>query len=429
MKHRRDDNRPRNRARDGDTRARDANGGHARDTPGNRVAQAYKRGDKGRAQRDQSRVERDRPRVERDELHVRHDKSRVESNERQVDRDQSHIRRDQSRVGRGDFHIDRDQRHIERDESRVRREEPRVRREGSRVSVEEPHARREDPRARRDERADGAQTFGARDDDARRPRAEEDGAHVFGVQPVLEALRAGARPVERLTLAEGAHESRLREILEIARYADIPVRRVPRADLQRLAAGANHQGVVATIAAAHYTHADELLDALSARVGTNDPPLAVVLDGVEDPRNLGAVLRTTECAGAHGVFVPERRASGLTETVAKAAAGALEYVPVARVANVARLLEELKGRGVWTVGTAADADKDYTEWDWAQPSALLLGGEGEGLRRLVRERCDVLVRIPLLGRIESLNVSVAAGIVLYEAVRQRRALKVTSDDS
>jgi 23S rRNA (guanosine2251-2'-O)-methyltransferase len=249
----------------------------------------------------------------------------------------------------------------------------------------------------------------------------DDGAHVFGVQPVLEALRAGARPVERLTVAEGAHETRLREILEIARYADIPVRRVPRTELQRLAAGANHQGVVATIAAAHYTHADELLDALASRVGTQDPPLAVVLDGVEDPRNLGAVIRTVECAGAHGVFVPERRAAGLTETVAKAAAGALEYVPVARAANVVRLIEELKGRGIWTVGTAAGAETTYADWDWTQPCALLLGGEGEGLRRLVRERCDVLVSIPLRGRIESLNVSVAAGIVLYEAVRQRTA--------
>jgi 23S rRNA (guanosine2251-2'-O)-methyltransferase len=260
---------------------------------------------------------------------------------------------------------------------------------------------------------------------ARRPDTADDGAHVFGVQPVLEALRAGARPIERLTLAEGAHESRLREILEIARYADIPVRRVPRAELQRVAAGANHQGVIATIAAAHYTHADDLLDALAARVGTPDPPLAVVLDGVEDPRNLGAVIRTAECAGAHGVFVPERRAAGLTETVAKAAAGALEYVPVARAANVVRLLEELKGRGVWTVGTAAGAGTSYADWDWTQPCALLLGGEGEGLRRLVRERCDVLVRIPLRGRIESLNVSVAAGVVLYEAVRQRLARKET----
>jgi 23S rRNA (guanosine2251-2'-O)-methyltransferase len=262
----------------------------------------------------------------------------------------------------------------------------------------------------------------------RRHSAEDDGAHVFGVQPVLEALRAGARPIERLTMAEGAHESRLREILEIARYADIPVRRVPRAELQRMAAGANHQGVIATIAAAHYTHADELLDALDARVGTLDPPLAVVLDGVEDPRNLGAVIRTAECAGAHGIFIPERRASGLTETVAKAAAGALEYVPVARAANVVRLLEELKERGVWTVGTAAGAETSYADWDWTQPCALLLGGEGEGLRRLVRERCDVLVSIPLRGRIESLNVSVAAGVVLYEAVRQRIARRKVMND-
>jgi 23S rRNA (guanosine2251-2'-O)-methyltransferase len=247
------------------------------------------------------------------------------------------------------------------------------------------------------------------------------GAHVFGVQPVLELLRAGRRPVERVTVAEGAHESRLREIIELARAANVPVRRAPRAELQRAAAGANHQGVVATVAAARYLSSDELLDRLAARVGTDDPPLAVVLDGVEDPRNLGAIIRTVECAGADGVFVPERRAAGLTETVAKAAAGALEYVAVARAGNVVRLVEELKERGVWTVGTAAGAATAYDEWDWTQPCALLLGGEGEGLRRLVRERCDVLVRIPLRGRVESLNVSVAAGIILYEAVRQRTA--------
>jgi 23S rRNA (guanosine2251-2'-O)-methyltransferase len=250
-------------------------------------------------------------------------------------------------------------------------------------------------------------------------RAHE-GAHVFGVQPVLEALRAGRRPVERVSVAEGAHESRLHEIVGLARAANIPVRRVPRGELQRLV-GVNHQGVVATIAAAHYRTDEELLEQLSARVGTDDPPLALVLDGVEDPRNLGAIIRTAECAGAHGVFVPERRAAGLTETVAKAAAGALEYVPVARAVNLARLLEELKARGVWTIGTAADGGTLYTEWDWTQPCALVLGGEGEGLRRLVRERCDALVRVPLHGRIESLNVSVAAGVVLYEALRQRTA--------
>jgi 23S rRNA (guanosine2251-2'-O)-methyltransferase len=382
MKHRVNEKRPHGRARDGDNghardanegrvrdanngRARETNDGRARETPGDRVARAYERGGKGR-------VRSDRPGAQRVE-------------------------------------------------SQTRRDEPRARREETR-------ARHEESVVRREESASATRVTRHDDDNPRRPRVEDDGAQVFGVQPVLEALRAGVRPIERLTLAEGAHESRLREILEIARYADIPVRRVPRAELQRLAVGANHQGIVATIAAAHYTHADELLDALAVRVGTNDPPLAVVLDGVEDPRNLGAVIRTLECAGAHGVFVPERRASGLTETVAKSAAGALEYVPVARAANVVRLLEELKGRGVWTVGTSADAERDYTEWDWTQPSAILLGGEGEGLRRLVRERCDVLVRIPLLGRIESLNVSVAAGVVLYEAVRQRRVKRVISDE-
>ena len=254
-----------------------------------------------------------------------------------------------------------------------------------------------------------------------RARADGEGARVYGVLPVLEALRAGARRVERIVVAEGAHESRLRELLELARERGVPVRRAPRAELERAAAGANHQGVIASVAAAAYVDADELLDALTARVGTAEPPLALVLDGIEDPRNLGAIIRTAECAGAHGVFVPERRAAGLTETAAKAAAGALEYVPVARAGNLARLQEELKGRGLWTVGAAAEGEVAYTDWDWTRPCALFLGSEGEGLRRLLRERCDVLVSVPLRGRIESLNVSVAAGVILYEAVRQRTA--------
>jgi len=244
-------------------------------------------------------------------------------------------------------------------------------------------------------------------------------AHLYGLLPVLEALRAGSRRIERITLAEGAHESRLHELLELARAAGVVVRRAPRAELQRMAAGANHQGVVANVAAVAYRDAGELLEQLAARVGTDAPPLAIVLDGVEDPRNLGAIIRTAECAGVDGLFIPERRAAGLTETAAKAAAGALEYLPVARAANVARLVEEFKERGIWTIGTDAEANIDYTDWDWTQPCALLFGGEGAGLRRLVRERCDALVRIPLRGHISSLNVSVAAGIVLYEALRQR----------
>ena len=264
-----------------------------------------------------------------------------------------------------------------------------------------------------------------------RPAASTSGesVHLYGVAPVLEALRAGNRSIERLTIAEGARHERLRELIEEARRANVPVRYAPRIDLAHaVGAGANHQGVVATVAAASYADADELLEALARRVGTDDPPLAVVLDGVEDPRNLGAILRTAECAGAHGVFVPERRTAGLTETAAKTAAGALEHIRVARAANLARLIEEFKGRNIWTVGTSADAPTLYTAWDWTQPTALFLGGEGAGLHRLVRERCDALVSIPVLGKIESLNVSVAAGVVLYEAVRQRAESRRKSKD-
>ena len=252
------------------------------------------------------------------------------------------------------------------------------------------------------------------------PPAAGESAQLYGVGPVLEALRAGSRSIERVTIAEGARHQRLRELLEAARRANVPVRYAPRVELaQAVGAGANHQGVVATVAAARYADARELLEELARRVGTDEPPLAVVLDGVEDPRNLGAILRTAECAGVHGVFVPERRAAGLTETAAKTAAGALEHIRVARATNLARLIEEFKERNIWTVGASADAGQRYTAWDWTQPSALFLGGEGAGLHRLVRERCDALVSIPVRGKIESLNVSVAAGVVLYEAVRQR----------
>jgi 23S rRNA (guanosine2251-2'-O)-methyltransferase len=245
---------------------------------------------------------------------------------------------------------------------------------------------------------------------------------LYGVNPVLEALR-GNRKIEEIVVAEGAHQDRLRELIGLARAKNIPVNRAPRAALDRAARSASHQGVLARVSAARYADADELLESVAFRVGTVTEPLVVVLDGVEDPRNLGAILRTAECAGVHGVFMAERRAVGLTETVAKAAAGAVEYVPVARVTNLARLIERLKESNVWVVGTAADAPLAYTKWDWTRSSAVVLGGEGAGLHRLVRERCDALVRIPVSGRIESLNVSVAAGVVLYEAQRQRTMTK------
>lgn len=171
--------------------------------------------------------------------------------------------------------------------------------------------------------------------------------------------------------------------------------------------------MIAYAASADYLSAGEILDGIEANA------LLVVLDGVEDPRNLGAILRTVDCSGADGVFIPERRAVGLTDTVAKTSAGAIEHVKVSIVANLNRLIEELKERNIWVVGTSGDADMNYYDWDWKQPTALVLGREGSGLHRLVAENCDVLVKIPMYGRIESLNVSVAAGVILFEAVRQR----------
>jgi 23S rRNA (guanosine2251-2'-O)-methyltransferase len=215
----------------------------------------------------------------------------------------------------------------------------------------------------------------------------------------------------------------LREILDLAKQAKVPVHRAPRLALDRALPGATHQGIIARAAAATYHDANELLDKIGSQIGTANPPLVLGLDAIEDPRNLGAILRTAECAGVSGVFIPERRAVGLTATVAKAAAGALERVAVARVTNLVQLIEQFKQRNIWVIGAAADATSDYTEWDWTVPSALFLGGEGTGLHRLVRERCDSLVSIPLRGRIESLNVSVAAGVILYEALRQRTSQK------
>jgi 23S rRNA (guanosine2251-2'-O)-methyltransferase len=257
--------------------------------------------------------------------------------------------------------------------------------------------------------------------DERDRESTETFSEIYGLIPVLEALRSNHTKFDQITIAEGARHERLRELLDLARQARVPVHRAPRPALDRIVPGANHQGVVARTAAASYRDADELLDELSAKVNTTNPPLVLGLDAIEDPRNLGAILRTAECAGVNGIFIPERRAVGLTSTVAKAAAGALAHVSVARVTNLVQLIEQLKQRNIWVVGAASNGSSDYTEWDWTVPSALFLGGEGSGLHRLVRERCDALVRIPLRGRIESLNVSVAAGVILYEALRQRIA--------
>ena len=212
----------------------------------------------------------------------------------------------------------------------------------------------------------------------------------------------------------------MQEILRLAKSGGIEVRMTTRDALNREAPNAVHQGVIAVASAREYSTLDDILQ-IPEKQGK--APLFLILDGVEDPRNFGAILRTAEAAGVHGVIIPERRAAGLTETVAKAAAGALEYVSVAKVVNISNTIEALKKAGVWIVGAEAGGDMVYWDADFARPTAIVLGGEDKGVRRLVREHCDYLVSLPLMGNISSLNVSVAAGVLLYEVLRQRRERK------
>jgi 23S rRNA (guanosine2251-2'-O)-methyltransferase len=235
---------------------------------------------------------------------------------------------------------------------------------------------------------------------------------VWGINPVLEALRA--RRATEIRVSADRVSGRLRELIQIAARARVAVRRVPGAELDRVARGGVHQGVVAEIRDAVVQTLADLIGAAKA------PALFVVLDGVEDPHNVGAILRSVDAAGADGVIRQSRHAAPLDGAAAKASAGAVAHVPVADVVNVARAIEELKEAGVWTVGLAGDADKSYDAIDLTLPTALVVGGEGGGLRRLVRERCDWLASIPMAGHVDSLNVSVATAVALFEAVRQRR---------
>lgn len=230
---------------------------------------------------------------------------------------------------------------------------------------------------------------------------------LIGIHPVREALKSG-RSIDRILVAKGAGGPRVQEIVDLAKGAGVPIRFEQRSALDRAATNQPHQGVVAYGAATKYSTIPD-----GAR-------LLVVLDGVEDPHNLGAIIRTANAAGADAVLIPERRASGLTDTVAKAAAGALEYVPVVRIGNVAQTLEELKKQGFWIYGLDERGAEDHDCVDYNLPTAFVLGGEGKGVHQIVRNHCDVLVRIPMAGKISSLNVSVAAGVVLFEWKRRLR---------
>src|SRR5262249_43645500 len=234
---------------------------------------------------------------------------------------------------------------------------------------------------------------------------------IYGINPVVEALRAGRVTAPRVSPRA---DDRLNDIVSRATAQGIPVRRANVAELDRFAKNGAHQGVVADVRDEGPLSVEELVAAASG------PALIVVLDGVEDPHNVGAVLRTVDAAGATGVVRQSRHAARLDGAAAKASAGAVSHVKIAEVVNIARALEGLKDAGVWTVGLAGDAPKRYDEMDFTLPTAIVVGAEGTGLRRLVRERCDWLAAIPMAGHVQSLNVSVAAGVALFEAVRQRR---------
>jgi 23S rRNA (guanosine2251-2'-O)-methyltransferase len=240
---------------------------------------------------------------------------------------------------------------------------------------------------------------------------------VYGVNPVLEALRADR---VREVRVGGRGGGRVPEVVALAGERGVLVRRVPEQTLERDSLHGVHQGVVADLKAAPSYGVDDLV------LGAEGPPLLIVLDGIEDPHNLGAILRTADAAGVHGVVRQTRRAAALGGAAAKASAGAVVHVKIADVVNVARALEELKALGVWTVGLVAEAATRYDAIDFTGPAAIVLGGEGQGLRRLVRERCDFLAAIPMRGHVNSLNVSVAAGVALFEAVRQRGSVGLGS---
>jgi 23S rRNA (guanosine2251-2'-O)-methyltransferase len=240
--------------------------------------------------------------------------------------------------------------------------------------------------------------------------------YIYGINSVTEALKARGRNFEWVGMAKERHDIRLQRLIEDCRRLSVPVRFLQRTELDRMAGNAAHQGVVAVTSAKQYS---DLGDVVGAKRGKYS--LVIVLDGVEDPHNLGAILRTADAAGANGVIIPERRAASVTGTVTKASAGASEHLPIAKVTNIARTVEELKELNLWTVGLDERARQTYDALDYNMDCALVLGAEGKGLHDLVKRKCDFLISIPMLGKVPSLNVSVAGAVVLYEIVRQRRA--------
>ncbi|AYE48401.1 23S rRNA (guanosine(2251)-2'-O)-methyltransferase RlmB [Priestia megaterium] len=240
---------------------------------------------------------------------------------------------------------------------------------------------------------------------------------IIGRNPVLEALKSG-RDINKLWIAEGSQGGSMGQITQLAKRNGVLVQFVPKKKIEQMVDGI-HQGVAAQVAAYQYAELDDLFSLAEKR---NESPFFLLLDELEDPHNLGSIMRTADAVGAHGIIIPKRRSVGLTATVAKASTGAIEHVPVARVTNLSRTIDELKDRGVWIVGTDAKESDDYRNLDGGMPLTLVIGSEGKGMSRLIREKCDFLVQLPMVGHVTSLNASVAASLLMYEVYRKRHPL-------
>ncbi|KMY52575.1 hypothetical protein AC623_00080 [Bacillus sp. FJAT-27231] len=240
---------------------------------------------------------------------------------------------------------------------------------------------------------------------------------IAGRNPVLEALRSD-REINKIWIAEGAQKGPVQQIIKKAKERNVLVQFVPKQKIDQMS-DENHQGIVASVAAYDYAELDDLF-ANAEKSG--EEPFFLLLDEIEDPHNLGSIMRTADAVGVHGIIIPKRRAVGLTAAVAKASTGAIEYIPVVRVTNLSRTIDELKERGVWIAGTDAKGAEDYRRFDGKMPLGLVIGSEGKGIGRLIREKCDFLIQLPMAGRVTSLNASVAAGVLMYEVYRRRHPL-------
>lgn len=240
---------------------------------------------------------------------------------------------------------------------------------------------------------------------------------IAGKNPVLEALRS-TRDINKIWIAEGVKKSGVNEILTLAKERGVIVQFVPKKKVDQLSSE-NHQGIVASVAAYNYAELDDLFNLAEKR---GEDPFFIILDELEDPHNLGSIMRTADAVGAHGIIIPKRRSVSLTAVVAKASTGAIEYIPTVRVNNLSQIVEELKERGVWIAGTDAKGSVDYRKMDATLPLAVIIGSEGRGMSRILKEKCDFLYNLPMVGHVTSLNASVAASLLMYEVLRKRQEI-------